>query len=290
MVLRCALLLVALAAVVGTSDADIHTALTDARTASKAETDAPRAPVKPPEAGMADAAVEAVDEWARQRPDTELEIAVLDRSTGELAENTEATPLYSASVVKVILAVDMLQRGHNGVPVGEEDVQLLRSALSVSDDAAMNTLWDRFDGSGAISRVAGQLGLTDTHAPEDSMWGDTEISAKDMVLVFNHVLAMPPEDRALITGSLSGPPAPAKDGFDQAYGLAAPQYANRALAVKPGWMCCHSGERTLHSVGVVGPSERYVVALLSMHPSSRGYDGSRDVLTEVAGTVLRPLR
>ncbi|MGQ0775567.1 MAG: hypothetical protein ACT4NY_14300 [Pseudonocardiales bacterium] len=45
-------------------------------------------------------------------------------------------------------------------------------------------LWTRFDGLGAVERVAQQLGLAQTQPPANSSrWGETLTSAHDTVLL-----------------------------------------------------------------------------------------------------------
>lgn len=237
-------------------------------------------------------AVTATDRFARQLPDTTLSVAVLDRKTGELADGASANALlYSASLVKLVVAVDILQRRHSGLPVADQDEDLIRRALGLSDDDAMNDLWGRFDGPGAVSRVAQQLGLTETRPPDNPMqWGETVTSAHDFARLFSFVLSgLPPQDRDLIMSSLAQSPPIAAGGFDQDFGLVSrPHKAGIPAAAKPGWMCCQDARITLHSVGTVG-SQRYVVALLSSQPSTLGYDAAMSALTEAADRTLDEL-
>lgn len=228
-------------------------------------------------------AVDAVDQFSAGLPGSTLGVAVLDRDTGEIVGGEHATEaLYSASVVKLIVAVDILQRRHTGLVVEEQDFELLRRALGPSDDEAMNVLWSRFDGSNGVDRVAKQLKLGQVRPPEDpSMWGDSELSARDVVRVFDHILSeLSVADRNLIMHSLANAPRVAASGFDQEYGL--DRLGPGESAVKAGWMCCSDGFVTLHSVGMVGDSRRYVTALLSSQPSTQGYGVARGRLTEAA--------
>ncbi len=231
------------------------------------------------------AAVAAVDELSAARPAVTLSVAVADRATGRIASNAAGTrPMYSASLVKLVLAIDVLQRR----PVSAADLALLRRALGPSDDQAMNVLWTRFDGPSALSRVARQLGLTATSPPADpSQWGQALVSARDMVVVFRYILdAMPAADRELIMSTLAGAPRIAADGFNQAFGLAA---AAPSTATKQGWMCCVDDRIQLHSVGTLGEQHRFVVALLSSHPAGRGYDDAREIVNAAADAVRAAL-
>jgi hypothetical protein len=231
------------------------------------------------------AAVAAVDRLSAARPAVTVSVAVLDRATGRFASNAAGTkPMYSASVIKIVLAVDMLQRR----AVSPADLALLRRALGPSDDKAMNVLWTRLDGPSAVSRVARQLGLTATRPPANpSQWGQALVSARDMVVVFRHILdSMPAADRELIMGTLAGAPPIAADGFNQAFGLMA---AAPSAAAKQGWMCCVDGRIQLQSVGTLGEQRRFVVALLSSHPAGRGHDDARKIVNAAADAVRAAL-
>ena len=251
-------------------------------------------PVVPEQRRRSDAvaAVSAVDAYGQGFPTSMFGVAVLDRSTGELEVGAGGDqPVYSASLVKLILVVDILQRRDAGLLVTSSDEALMRQALGPSDDNAMNDLWARFDGPGAVLRVAQQLGLTQTRPPAAApQWGETLVSARDLARLFEHVMSgLPPQDRDFILTSLEAAPPIAAGGFDQSFGLAAAGGgSSKPAAVKPGWMCCQAEQTTLHSVGVVG-SRRFVVALLSSQPSVTGYDGARSALTEAADRALAQL-
>ena len=247
----------------------------------------PGSPV--PHTGLAAAAAAAGDALAATAPGATVGVAVRDRHTGETAiGESGALPMYAASLVKIVVTIDVLERRRAGLPVGPQHVELIRRALGPSDDEAMNTLWVRFDGHGAVARVAAQLGLSETRAPRDpSQWGEAVLSARDVVLLYDHVLSgMPPEDRELIVGALAAAPPIATDGFGQAFGLLA---GAPPAASKQGWMCCQAGQITLHSAGIPEPGRRFVVALLSSRPRDVGYDGARATVTDVAGAVRAPL-
>ncbi|QGK69267.1 hypothetical protein GIY23_06710 [Allosaccharopolyspora coralli] len=244
----------------------------------------------PPPVASAQEATGAVEDYARNLDNTDLGVAVLDRRTGQFAGNDRADEQFnSASVVKPIVAIDILQRRAQGMPVSEADLELIRSALKTSDDEAMNDLWDRMDGPGAVTRVAQQLRLQDTRPPRDPIWwGDTQVSARDMVAVFQHVLTgMPARDREFIVSALREAPPVGDGGFEQSYGLA--WDGAEQPAVKQGWMCCRDGYVTLHSTGVLRADHRYVVALLSTQPGHAGYEEAKAVLTRAAQTLTAEL-
>lgn len=229
-------------------------------------------------------------------PDIELGAAVLDRHTGELALGERGDePFYTASLSKLVVAIDLLDRRRlEGLVATAEDLDLLRRALGPSDDQAMNRLWVEFDGPGAASRVGDRLGLTGTSPPEDTgQWGEMLVSAADWMRVWTYVLdEMPEADRAVLVDAVAAAPATATDGFDQAFGLLSPSVdgpSGPGAVAKQGWMCCFSGVYYLNSAGAVGTEQRFVVALLSRIPRERGWDAARRDLTGVTEALTAAL-
>ncbi|MGH3878222.1 MAG: serine hydrolase [Actinophytocola sp.] len=227
-------------------------------------------------------------------PDMSLGVAVLDVHTGEPAVGRGgAQEFMSASLSKLIVAVDVLDRRRaEGRPLDPADLDLIDRALSASDDNAMNALWGRHDGAGAIGRVAGRLGLT-AYLPPDSTetWGDTVVTATDMVTIYRYVLrGMAPQDRAVIVDALASPSTVAVDGFGQHYGLlhegASPQrYAKQA------WVPYAPAGYLLHSAGVAydgRTGHAYAIALLSIQPYT-DEQTARDRLSTVAAAALARL-
>jgi hypothetical protein len=236
------------------------------------------APAPPPPTGAAAAAVGAAE--AAVRPSTDLAVVVLDRTTGEIAVGENGREAwFTASLAKVVVAVDLLDRRRTGeVDLDDSALTLIRRALGPSDDAAMNTLWSRYDGAGAAGRVGQRLGLTGTAAPETGgEWGEMVVPAVDMVRIWQYVLdEMPAADRDLLLEDLDAAPPTGKDGFDQSYGLLSDEVrAPQQAVAKQGWMCCVEGERYLHSVGTLGPDHRYVVSFLTKMPRAQGWETGR---------------
>lgn len=245
--------------------------------------------------GLALAAVTAAEAAASAR--AELAVAVLDRETGEMASGGRgAEPYFAASLSKVVVAVDVLNRRRlEGLPVPDADIALLQRALGPSDDAAMSALWSRFDGPGAAGRMTTRLGLTGTTAPRDpSQWGEMSVPAVDMVRIWQYVLdEVPAVDRDLLISAMAAAPALARDGFDQGFGLLSPAVdgSDGAQAVaKQGWMCCIAGRYYLHSSGAVGADQRFVVTLLSRPPRAAGWGSARQELDVVATAAAQATR
>jgi hypothetical protein len=227
-------------------------------------------------------------------PGISLGVAVLDVHTGELAVGRGGEREFmSASLSKLMVAVDVLDRHRaEGRQPGPADLELIGRALSASDDDAMNVLWGKHDGAGAIGRVAGRLGLTARLPPDATeTWGDTMVTAADMVAIHRHVLQdMAPRDRAVIAGALAATSAVAADGFGQHYGLlhegASPQrYAKQA------WVPYGPAGYLMHSAGVAydgRTGHAYAIALLSIQPYTSAQT-ARDRLSAIAAAAMAHL-
>ncbi|NMI01255.1 hypothetical protein [Pseudonocardia acidicola] len=251
-------------------------------------------PAAPAVTGLPQAAVRAAEAVAVST--THLAIAVLDRDTGELATGTNGTEaLYTASLSKLVVAVDVLERHRlEGLTVTDADLALFRRALGPSDDSAMNVLWNRFDGAHAAGRLTDRLELTGTADPADpSQWGEMLVSAADHVRLWEYVLdEMDPTDSEFLLSALGAAPARAADGFAQDFGLLAPAVdgaGGPGAVAKQGWMCCLSRQYYLHSVGMLGAGAHHLVVLLSRQPRGVSWPAARAELTRIATEVVRVL-
>ncbi len=208
-----------------------------------------------------------------------LGLAVIDLTTGRMASSGGDRPFYSASIAKLIVAVDVLSKD-----VSPADRERVRRALSTSDDEAMNALWGLHDGVGAVRRVSGLAGMTKTSAPRDpAEWGETMVTADDIARLQAHIQSSPARDP--IVAALSAAPARAADGFDQAFGLHAPGVDAYS---KQGWMSYRPGLAYLHSAGVL--HGRYAVALLSVQqgrPMAAAKERVDAVTRALAGALPR---
>ena len=207
---------------------------------------------------------------------------VLARTAGsELAER----PFPTASMVKLLLAEDLLHRARTGaIALTPGDRAELEVMIRRSDDPAASDFWVRFDGAQAVRDVATRYGLTGTAPPRtEGQWGETTTTAADLARFLTRlpVVAHPDDAAALLAWMRTADPV-AADGFDQEFGVFG---TLPGAAVKQGWMCCLGGQRHLHSVGVVG---QRVVVLLSEVPRSVGWDAARAALDAAAAAVPLP--
>jgi hypothetical protein len=253
----------------------------------------PPAPPAPAPAPVTPKALVAAAEAAAPDGMT-LGVAVQDVHTGELVAGGDGErPFMAASLTKLVLAVDVLDRHRaEGRPLDADDLDLVGRALASSDDGAMNALWGRHDGAGGIGRLAGRLGLT-ASLPSGSadMWGDAEVTAADMAGLLRYVLRdMVPQDAAVIVGALSAATPVAADGFAQNYGLLHQGTSPRHYA-KQAWVEYAPAGYLLHSAGVAYDARTghaYAIALLSIQPHTSGQE-ARDRLSAVASAALAVL-
>lgn len=246
---------------------------------------------------------------------------VFDRETGRTTISYNVHRRFrSASVVKILIALDYLERDA-AVPPG--DRALLRSMLRSSDDKAATLLWTRGGRTKIINRMAAKLTLTDTSPPpadKPGFWGYTAISAADIVRTYRHLLDKAPQRiRAFIIGNLGNATPCAIDGFDQYFGI--PRALPEPWAVKQGWSGYGSspprrcdpqrtttntagqshalgqpvgfapdlglGRPVLHTTGTVGARHRRIVVVLSLHPAGSSWQTSTARLTTLTRAVYR---
>lgn len=235
-------------------------------------------------------------------PNVTAGIAVFDRQTGTFTEQLNpAMQFRSASVVKLLIALDFLWNRGPGYGIPAADRGRLDAMLANSDDAAASHYWAQNGQAAIVGRMVSRLGLTETAGPPPGYpgyWGYTALSATDTVRIYRYLLdAAPAPVRDYIMGNLRRSTRCGTDGFDQHFGIAG-AFA-RPWAVKQGWSGFSSegctaataaGTRqagpvgavgqaravdltreALHTTGTVGPSDRSIVAVFTLHPDGTPY-------------------
>ncbi|MEV6397473.1 hypothetical protein AB0M39_22330 [Streptomyces sp. NPDC051907] len=283
---------------------------------SVAATTAAAVPGAEPAAAAAPAAASAV-----VPPGVTAGVAVFDRQTGAFTEQVNAsTQFRSASVVKLLLALDFLWNRGPDYSIPAADRTRLNAMLRSSEDDAASYYWGAGGGSAVITRMASRLGLTDTAGPPagyPGYWGYTALSARDTVKIYRYLLDTAPAPvRDFIMGNLRQSTRCASDKFDQHFGIAGA--FDRPWAVKQGWSgfgatgtCGPEGAAqagasktsasktpasnaspdaspaqeaaaaaaadvdlarpALHTTGTVGPGDRSIVAVFTLHPAKTSY-------------------
>jgi len=245
---------------------------------------------------IADAAppvnIDAATAYAAQRGGVGL--AVIDRRTGLYLDNGAGahTPMGSASVIKVLIADELLHRQSLGqIQLGPPEYSRIEAMLIQSDDPAASTLYSQFGGVSLIAAALLRHNLSESSPPADPQyWGNAKISAHDVVTLYDNVLdgSLPPADRDYLFGLLRRIAPVASDGFGQIFGLATLDPTSLA-AVKQGWMCCLDGVRNVHSTAVVGGQDRYVIAILTESSPALPWEYGLTTATEVARLIANVL-
>ncbi|MEU6378840.1 hypothetical protein [Streptomyces sp. NPDC046909] len=232
-------------------------------------------------------------------------VAVFDRQTGTFTEQLNSgTRFRSASVVKVLLALDYLWNRGPDYTVPPADRAWLEPMLRSSDDDAADAYWSDHGGTAIITRMVSRLALKDTAVPPtgyEGFWGYTALSARDTVTIYRYLLdSAPAPVRDLVMGNLRQSTRCASDRFDQHFGVAGA--FEKPWAVKQGWAGSSYEKGTcgpprtatatttdttgpapaavadvdltrpaLHSTGTVGAGDRSIVAVFTLHPVGTSY-------------------
>lgn len=246
-------------------------------------------PAAPARADMAGAVAEA-SAYGKGRGE-QVGIAVLDRDSGQWSENGALahTRMRSASVPKILVAESLLDRSRRGeISLTQNDRALMESMVIRSDDSAMSNLYSRFGGLGMIHSVTAKYGLSEIGDPPTAgYWGMFQITAHDIVTFYDGLMkgGLEPADRDYLVSLMRRATPTGSDGFDQYFGIphALP---NQVWGVKQGWMCCQEGQRRLHTTGILGADNRFLVAVLSQGPQSRSYAYFGETLTRVVQVLF----
>jgi hypothetical protein len=209
-------------------------------------------------------------------------VVVLDRQADEtLVDEDPDEQFRSASLVKLLIAIDVLDNQP------KPDSRLSRM-LSVSDDAIASLLWSRNGGPAIVTRTAHTIGLAHTEPPEDDgRWGDTLITAADIVSVYKYILKMPKAKRDLLLRPLREASRVAADGLDQYFGIPS-ALDDWPWAIKQGWAAGRGGTDA-HTSGLLGDGDRYIVVVLTSHPDGVDLDAATQAVTAKTATIAAVL-
>ncbi|MEU4392893.1 hypothetical protein [Kribbella sp. NPDC023855] len=236
-------------------------------------------------------------------------IAVFDRQTGQFTELVNPDLRFrSASVVKLMLALEYLWNRGPEYDVPAADRARLEVMLRSSDDDAASYYWDSLGGSAIIDRMVTRLGLTHTAGPpatHPGFWGYSAFTAADTVRIYRYLLDQAPVTvRDFVMGNLHQATRYGTDGFDQYFGISA--VFDPAFAIKQGWSGFPSSSgfgkdkdkpvnagvdlvsAALHTTGTVGTADRTIVAVYTLHPNGTGYGKAYTDVTRLTRTLNVP--
>ncbi|MEC3916287.1 hypothetical protein [Nocardia sp. CDC160] len=215
-------------------------------------------------------------------PGTRVGIDVIDNTTdATLADLDSDQQFYTASVVKLLIAVDEL-RGRDWQSDSDTAADIHRM-LSASDDDIADRLWCENGGTAIVNRMVDLIGLTGTQPPTDpAEWGETRTTPKDVVAIYRYLTTVLPEPaRELIVNGLRDSSRIAADGTDQYFGIP-DGFPDAPRAIKQGWMALDTST-TMNTTGLVGTSPgqplRYTVVVLTSQPADVGWTAGGAALT-----------
>lgn len=196
-------------------------------------------------------------------PGTTTGFVVYDReSSRELASLEADRQFYTASVVKLLIAIDEVHDERTdtwALPDAE-----LTNMLAGSNDAIASAFWERNGGTAIVSRTAALVGLSNTTPPTDpTQWGMAKTSASDVLATYEYLEEVVPDEVAApLLAAMGNARNPADDGWDQYFGIP-DGLPGMAWQIKQGWMVLRNA-LVLNTTGVVGG--RFVVVLLTQQP------------------------
>ncbi|WP_326836245.1 hypothetical protein VSH64_15215 [Amycolatopsis rhabdoformis] len=234
----------------------------------------PATPLPDP-AAVADDVADAVDAASKG---TKVGLEVYDTKTGKTLALTDAeTPFYTASVVKLLIALDSLyDDGTWQVPEGST-ADDLTDMIAGSDDAIASKLWEADGGTAIVGRMADLIGLSHTIEPTDpGEWGMTKMSPSDVVTTYRYLTDTVPDATAqpLLT-AMADARQPADDGYPQYFGIP-DGLPGATWEIKQGWMILRSA-LVLNTTGLV--DSRYVVVLMTQQPAATSSAKGRAAVT-----------
>lgn len=236
-------------------------------------------------------------------------VAVYDRDTGLFVQQHNADHRFrSASVVKLLIVLDYLWGRAPAYDVPVSDRTRLEAMLRSSDDDAASHYWDELGGGSIVDRMVKRLGLTHTAGPpatHPGFWGYVAITAADTVRIYRYILEQAPAPvREFVMDLLRRATRYGTDGFDQYFGIAS--VFAQDFSIKQGWsgFLGSSGYRSdkaksvdspvdlvsdaLHTTGTVGPGDRTIVAVFTLHPAGTPYEQAYADVTRLTGALTVP--
>lgn len=190
----------------------------------------------------------------------DVSVAVLDVESGASAAYGTAR-FDTASIVKVdILATLLLQTQDAGRRLTAQEKAYATAMIENSDNASATALWKAIGRATGLDTANERFGLTGTEGGDGPLWGLTQTTAADQLVLLQQVFGDESElseaSRAYLR-ELMG-----RIAVDQGWGVSA---AGSGFALKNGWLPrSTTGLWDINSIGRVTADGRdYLVAVLS---------------------------
>ncbi|MGN2639559.1 tat pathway signal sequence [Nocardia takedensis] len=237
------------------------------------------------------ARLDAVDSYLRDRPGI-TGYVLRDRVNGGVYANENAEQqIWTASTIKLAIAVDLLNRARVGaINFTPEDRGLLESMMATSNDQAADLLWNKYAGFDRMAfnnafRANGMATLvpqpTSTALFPD--WSFQKCTAADLDRLINNALdTMHPDDRNYLVDRMRAVDSNQHWGVWGAGAGMRPGLKNGWSAEEGGWV--------VNSVGFAGAGERYTLSIMTSLGAEGGYTEGAETDTKVAELLLAGLR
>lgn len=191
-----------------------------------------------------------------------IAFAVDDTATGIHCAAGTTARYDSASVVKVAVVaalLDVRRSAHRSL--SRTELTWARAAITRSDNAAASALWARVGGAAGMHRFFVRASMTHTTPGRRGVWGLTQVTAGDQLLLLRHV-TRPGLLASADRGYLQGLMASVVRG--QRWGVPAGAPSRAEVGNKNGWLARRTRGWRVHSIGWVRlRTTTYDVVLLS---------------------------
>jgi len=218
-------------------------------------------------------------------------MVVRDRVTGAVWRGGEAgRPLWTASTIKLALAVDLLEKHRNQeLTLDATARKQIADMLAFSSNPAATALWNRYKLAQDLQIFRDRFGMTGlAFAPGNNFWGNMKCTTDDLAALMSFILdALNAEDRAYLLTAMRGVDSVQQWGVWSAGPSLQP-------GVKGGWTVETDDGKdhwVVLSVGFAGPEARYVVSVThDLPPGTRSANGDLEVgvhtVSDLVATVF----
>ena len=191
-----------------------------------------------------------------------MALALDDTATGVRCTARSASHFDSASVVKVAIVAALLDaRRRAGRTLSRTERAWARAAITRSSNSAASALWRRVGGAAGMRRFFARAGMTQTVPGARGVWGLTQITAFDQLLLLRRVTRpglIAPADRTYLQGLM------ASVVRSQRWGVPTGAPSAAVVGNKNGWLPRAGRGWRVHSIGWVRlRTTTYEVVLLS---------------------------
>ena len=221
----------------------------------------------------------AVERYVAARPGV-VGVVVHDRRTGAEWSSAHAEDyLWTASSIKLAMAINLLQRNRAGeLELSESDWELMTLMITESDNLATDTLWSTYGGLPSESYVDSGLPYVESTEDLPGAWGSELATPTAMADLLDYGLAaLDPDDADWLVEAMCAVIDEQRWGVLSLGEDARPGAKNGWDEEPTGWV--------VNTIGFVGPRERYTVAIMN----DLGADGDFDAGVETVSSVAQLL-